>query len=240
MGQLRRFLGIFVSLFIIAIAGNAHSAGYTCDSIKQYTSCNAGYYISDCGTKRDGSSVSSSGLTVGNKCETCPTGYNCSGDLQCPAPLCVAITLNNTQNGGTDGTTTVYKKYGSTTLYRNNTCTMEIVLLYPTKTNATFVGYYDTSTATGGTRCINASGTWSSSCNPTSATTYYAQYGCNENYRGSGTRIAGTCTASTYTITLNDNNGSGGTGTAKEVYATKWTNSAGTTITSVTAPSPRG
>ncbi len=46
----------------------------------------------------------------------------------------------------------------------------------------------------------------------------------------------GKLTANTYTITLNDNGGSGGSGTIKEVYGTKWTNSSGTTITSITIP----
>ena len=45
-------------------------------------------------------------------------------------------------------------------------------------------------------------------------------------------------TVNTYTITLDDttNGGSGGSGTAKEVYNTKWTNASGTTITSVSIP----
>ncbi len=61
MGKIRRFLVIFVSLFMIAFVGNAHAAGYTCDDIKQYTSCNAGYYLN--------------GTGPGNKCSPCPSGY---------------------------------------------------------------------------------------------------------------------------------------------------------------------
>ena len=43
-----------------------------------------------------------------------------------------------------------------------------------------------------------------------------------------------------YTITLNNNGGDGGSGTVTEVYNTKWTNSSGTTITSVTKPTRTG
>ncbi|MCM1294282.1 MAG: InlB B-repeat-containing protein [Muribaculaceae bacterium] len=75
MGKIRRFLVIFVSLFMIAITGNAHAEGYTCDDIKQYTSCNAGYYLN--------------GTGPGNSCSPCPTAYpnsdagNSSGITAC-------------------------------------------------------------------------------------------------------------------------------------------------------------
>ncbi|MGN0916783.1 MAG: InlB B-repeat-containing protein, partial [Candidatus Enterousia sp.] len=92
MGQLRRFLGIFVSLFIIAIAGNAHAAGYTCDSIKQYESCNPGYYMNLNGSRTNYS-------YIGNQCSECSVGKYCTGgttDQQnCPA---------NTYRNATKGT----------------------------------------------------------------------------------------------------------------------------------------
>ena len=49
------------------------------------------------------------------------------------------------------------------------------------------------------------------------------------------------CNANTYTITLTEPNGTtGGMGTIKEVYATKWTNSAGSDITGATVPTRSG
>ena len=83
-----------------------------------------------------------------------------------------------------------------------------------TQTGYTFTGTWSTSSGTGATSCV------SSVTNPT-VNTYYA---CK--------------TTNTYTITLDDatNGGTGGDGSVKEVYNDKWTNSSGTTITSVTVP----
>lgn len=57
---------------------------------------------------------------------------------------------------------------------------------------------------------------------------------CVNNTYGSCT--GGTCNPNAYTITLTDAPGSAGMGTIKEIYNTRWTNSGGTTITSVTIP----
>ncbi|MDE6250222.1 MAG: InlB B-repeat-containing protein, partial [Alphaproteobacteria bacterium] len=246
MKKIRRFLGIFVSLFIIAIAGNVHAAGYTCDSIKQYTACNAGYYPSECGTKRDGSAVTTQ---PGGKCLSCPANYTCTGvNLNCPLPAIYTITLNATQNGGTGGTGTVYEKY-ATGWSLTNFGTTVTSITRPTKTNNVFNGYY--TAASGGTQKIPASGALPANTTFTADTILYAQYSaCNACTKGTGVAScslsvtnnactysatcssgyitptctsagACSCTPGTYTITLNDNNGSGGTGTAKEVYATK-------------------
>lgn len=59
---------------------------------------------------------------------------------------------------------------------------------------------------------------------------------CEANYSTTNPNQQNTvCTPNTYTITLNDsaNGGSGGDGTIKEVYNTKWTSSGGATITSL-------
>ena len=158
----------------------------------------------------------------------------------CKIP-CYKITLNNTTNGGSGGTTTLYKKSGATAWYSDSSCSTAVTsITKPTKTNATYGGHYNTSAASGGTQIVTAAGVLSTTWTVTGATTLYAQYDCNANYRGAGTRIAGTCTASSYTITLNDNNGSGGSGSVIQVYGSKWTNSSGTTITSVTVPTRSG
>ena len=84
MGKIRRFLGFFALLFVALFVGDAWSAGYTCPEYKRYTSCNSGYYVSDCGTTWNGQTVSSSNLTAGNSCKSCPDNYTCSGGLVCP------------------------------------------------------------------------------------------------------------------------------------------------------------
>ena len=90
-----------------------------------------------------------------------------------------------------------------------------------TRTGFTLKGYYDA--ASGGNMVIPATGVLPAVTTFTADTTLYAQW-----------------TPVTYTITLNDNSGAGGSGTVKEVYNTKWTNSSGTTITSVTKPTRTG
>ena len=123
---------------------------------------------------------------------------------------CNKITLNNTSNGGTGGTTAVYKKTGLTTYYSDSACTAgkEITMVTkPSKTNATYSGTYTASGVSGGTACINSSGTLSAStsCNVSGSATWYARYECNANYSGSGTTITGTCTGSAYTVVFNKN-----------------------------------
>lgn len=102
MGKIRRFLGFFALLFVALFVGDAWSAGYTCPEYKRYTSCNSGYYVSDCGTTWNGQTVSSSNLTAGNSCKSCPDNYTCSGGLVCPKLNTVTISYN--LNGGS-GTT---------------------------------------------------------------------------------------------------------------------------------------
>ena len=83
-------------------------------------------------------------------------------------------------------------------------------------------------------------------CTPTCGTGYTAVANsgtsslthCLNNTYGSCT--GGTCNPNTYIIDLTDTPGSGGIGSIREVYNTKWTNSVGTTITSVTVPTYLG
>ncbi len=183
------------------------------------TSCNA-----TCANSTGASSwtdASWSANTVTNKCaiNTCSAGYTKSGSANSSgttsyscSPNCNAITLNNTERGGSGGTTTVYKRTGSTTWYSDSSCSKAITsITKPSKTNATYAGTYTTSASSGGTQCIAADGTLSTStsCNVSSATTWYARYNCNTNYTGSGTNISGACTGISLTITLNKNGGTG-------------------------------
>ena len=105
MGKIRKFLGLFVFLVSVVFGANAFAAGYVCNDIKKYTSCNSGFFLSDCGTTYDGRTLSSSSLTVGNSCKPCSdagSSYTCSGQKTCPKQNSVTVTYN--LNGGS-GTT---------------------------------------------------------------------------------------------------------------------------------------
>ncbi len=72
MGKMSRFLRICAVLSAMFFATNVFAAGYTCNDIKMYTSCNAGYYMS-----LDGAPNTTA--QVGNACTLCPAGYYCPG-----------------------------------------------------------------------------------------------------------------------------------------------------------------
>ena len=127
---------------------------------------------------------------------------------------CNTITFNSTQNGGSGGwSTKLYKKTGNSTWYSNSSCSTvrTAAITKPTKTNATFAGFYNTSAASGGTQFISSTGALltTSGLTVTAPTTLYAQYDCNTGYTGTGTRISGKCNPIGLTITLNKNGGSG-------------------------------
>ena len=98
------------------------------------------------------------------------------------------VTLN--QQSGSGGTSSVTATYNSAM----PSATM------PTRTGYTFGGYY-TGTGGSGTQYYTATGASARTWNLTSATTLYAKW-----------------TANTYTVTLNANNGSGGTGSVTATY----------------------
>jgi len=176
-----------------------------------------------------------------DKCaiNTCSTGYTRSGSASSTAPAsytcsanCNKVTLNGIKNGGS-GTTTLYKKTGLATWYSDNACSNVVTKLspLPTKPNASYAGHYNTSAATGGTQCVAANGTFktAAACNVSGNTTFYAQYKCDSNYLGSGTRIAGACTGTVRTIYLKSYDGSATHSTIYQKYATGWySNSAAT------------
>ncbi|MBO5696320.1 MAG: hypothetical protein J6S06_02290, partial [Alphaproteobacteria bacterium] len=92
MGKISRILRVFTFVFGLFFVGNALAAGYTCTT--KYTSCNPDYYISNCGTYRDGRTIASSALTSGNSCVSCPSGYECDGGLKCPSMAALSVTCS--------------------------------------------------------------------------------------------------------------------------------------------------
>ena len=72
----------FSLLILLCFTSVADAAGYNCPAYRKYTSCNSGYYLSDCGTFFNGQTITDP--SAGNSCKTCPTGtgttsYNCPG-----------------------------------------------------------------------------------------------------------------------------------------------------------------
>ena len=83
VGRMFRFLRICTFLSFVFFSLNAFAAGYTCDvNTRTYTSCNANYYLSNCGSAPF--SGGSASPTTGNDCLSCPSGYTCSGGTACP------------------------------------------------------------------------------------------------------------------------------------------------------------
>ncbi|MBO4626048.1 MAG: InlB B-repeat-containing protein [Alphaproteobacteria bacterium] len=195
-----------------------------------------GYYTAaDNTTTNVGSSASPSVLSTSWKVTgastiyahyNCSTGYTQSGtDI---AGTCTnnqqSITLNDSTNGGSGGSSTIYTTY-NTGVYRDSARSESMTTIVkpvtkPTKGNATFLGYYDS--ASGSTQYINANGYITSAGltagkGYTSNQTWYAKFSCNTGYKASGT----SCVPDTFAITLSAHNG-GADGTIYEKYATGW------------------
>ena len=67
---MKKFLIGGVSLFAILSANNALAAGYTCEELIEYTSCNDGYYL-NAGDCIEGATCGAGNYLMG----TCPDGY---------------------------------------------------------------------------------------------------------------------------------------------------------------------
>jgi len=104
--------------------------------------------------------------------------------------LASTVTLN--ANGGSGGPSPVTATYGSAMPAIASTN-------LPARTGYTFAGYYDTKT--GGTQYYTSSGASARTWDKTANTTLYARW-----------------TANTYTVTLNQNGGSGGSGSVTATY----------------------
>ena len=92
MGKMSKFMRLLACLFTFVFIGSAYGAGYTCNNNKKYTACADGYYPSQCGSKRDGSTVAA---VVGGSCLACPSGHTCSGsNLTCPRATNISVTCS--------------------------------------------------------------------------------------------------------------------------------------------------
>ncbi len=135
-----------------------------------------------------------------------------------------SVTLN--KKGGSGGTSTIYEKY-NTGWYSNASATTSITkVTSPTKTGYVFGGYY-TQDNGGGVQIIQANSNIIS--------------GKTNTFRANGSLYA-KWVSGIYTVTLDRQGGSGGTGTIYEKYNTGWYSNANATngITSITKPSRKG
>ena len=117
MGRMSKLLRCLAGLFILCFIGNAFAAGYNCPTYRKYTSCNSGYYISECdgNAYRDGELMQSYDLTAGNSCKACPSGYSCQGGLYCPDKAQAATyQIQFNLNGGSGDTSPLTCTVGQT------------------------------------------------------------------------------------------------------------------------------
>ena len=73
MGRMSRFLRFCAFLSVLFFTTNVFAAGYSCPTYKKYTSCSAGYYMTNSSGTYNGTPA------VGNLCTICPKGYYCTG-----------------------------------------------------------------------------------------------------------------------------------------------------------------
>ena len=118
--KIHHFFFSFTLVLLMSVS-SALSAGYTCNDIKMYTSCNAGYYMS-----LDGAPNTTA--TVGNACTLCEVGYYCPGGsatsnanarLDCDTGS-TTTSANNYWTTKSTGSTARTQCYRTVTLSKNN------------------------------------------------------------------------------------------------------------------------
>ncbi|MBP3397334.1 MAG: InlB B-repeat-containing protein, partial [Alphaproteobacteria bacterium] len=195
-----RFLRFCTVLLISLFSFNAF-ADYTCPTLKTYTLCKAGYYLSD-----------EVGADSTNSCQACPTGWTSIAGAVGIEQCHIVVTLNKSSASGsitgnniTTGATQVYS--GTTAAkkfcYYNQECTLPSASGL-TLSNYSFPGGWRTEAATTANTAATYTGTGVNSITlgseTTSAPTYYA------------------VKSAVITVTLNKNGGSNGTST---IYLTQ-------------------
>lgn len=212
MEKKRCFLGFLASLFVIFLTGHALAEGYTCPEFKQYTGCNAGYYLngSDAGNACVLCSTANNTTDTETKSRTCTdTEKNTLHATACTTTTCTK-TCNGTYTGGNAGSNGVSQCTGCSS-FADCTAPMPVA-------TSCMTGYYfsdDTCNACsdlnntaqlgstdidGGKRIQTCTGKYtggaggtsgSSACTGCSAHTYTCS--CNSGYHASGTGETCTC-----------------------------------------------
>ncbi len=119
--RISRFFFSFTLVLLMCIPP-AHSAGYTCDTSKVYSSCNTNYYLDN------------------EKCLSCPPGCKCPGGTTPPqCNVTVTFDLAGGDWGGTSKTQTVAVGESLYVVYDT----------FPSKAGYTFGGFYTGQNCTG-------------------------------------------------------------------------------------------
>jgi uncharacterized repeat protein (TIGR02543 family) len=123
-------------------------------------------------------------------CEPCPTGYTSNAARTACVPQTSAVTLN--ANGGTNGSTT------SVTATYDAAMPGIPAANLPTRAGYTFVGFYDTDAATGGTQYYTSVGASARTWDKIGNQTLYARWTqCAANSYCPGDNTSVTCTSAT-------------------------------------------
>ena len=135
----------------------------SCDVTLPSISAPTGYSVVGWSTTKDATTGTAAGQTYSNSSNTTKLYGNVKANVY-------TITLN--KQDGTGGVNSVYEKYGAG-YYKESSATTQITtsanaITVPTRTGYTFLGYY--TTASGGTKYIEADGKLSSSASATNFT----------------------------------------------------------------------
>ena len=199
--KIHHFFFSFTLVLLMSVS-SAWSAGYVCNDIKKYTSCNAGYYLTS--------------TAVGNSCASCPSGWTSDGGttVGAAASCYKAITINKNGYSGTltagsgcplsnnpSGTTSATLKF-----YYNTACTLPTI-------SSTYNGYIYSGLSTSNTVGASAITSIAATTTAPSTTTYYVRKAtCAANYYKSATTTCATCSSGTnskYTLSTAGTNGIG-------------------------------